>query len=139
MEPSSKLDPETEKTMKEELGEHVVELMSKFVAPLSSDSLRSMVLDVDRYLLVLRETKLSRSFIDTDLADRIASACMDLLKKCDPSDEKRTALVVGAVRYFIYPFDVTDDVNSPNGLLDDAAVVNFVIRHTGLDVPLVKI
>jgi uncharacterized membrane protein YkvA (DUF1232 family) len=44
-------------------------------------------------------------------------------------------MIVGAVRYFVYPYDAEDDLESMSGLVDDALVVNFVIEETGLDVP----
>lgn len=119
------------------LGQHVAELFLKFCEPLPSEALRNMALDVDRYLVVLRKMLEVNRQIDIDLANRIASACMELLKQCDPAKPEQTALVVGAVRYFVYPYDAQDDLQSTSGLADDAMVVNFVIEETGLSVPTV--
>lgn len=117
------------------LGKPVAELFIKFCEPLPSEALRNMALDVDRYLLVLKRMMQVNRKIDIDLGNRIASACMELLKQCDPAKAEQTAMIVGAVRYFVYPYDAEDDLESVSGLVDDALVVNFVIQETGLDVP----
>lgn len=120
------------------LGAQAGDLFLKFAEPLPSEALRNMALDVDRYLLVLKQMLELNEFIDIDLANRVASACMELLKQCDPGNLEQTALTVGAVRYFVYPYDAQDDLESVGGFQDDASVVNFVIRKTGLCVPLVR-
>lgn len=123
----------------ETLGADVADLVIRFAHPVSASELMGMVFDVDKYLAVLRRMSRMSSGIDLGLGRRIGRACKKLIRMCDTSDERQVALVVAAVRYFVYPYDAEDDVSSQSGLEDDAMVVNYVIEETGLPVEPVEL
>ena len=61
----------------------------------------------------------------------IARDCETLLDAWETHDEDGRALIRGAVEYFLLPRDGDDDLATPQGLDDDAAVVRAVIAHLG--------
>ncbi len=77
--------------------------------------------------------------VDVRLAEKLASACLELLKDYPGMDDRSRAAVVGAVRYFMQAGDATDDLSSGEGFKDDAQVVNYVIEITGADLERVKV
>ena len=77
--------------------------------------------------------------VDVRLAEKLTTACLDLLKVYPGMNDKSRAAVVGAVRYFMQANDATDDLSSGEGFKDDARVVNYVIEITGADLERVKI
>lgn len=117
-----------------ELGPPAAELFLKFVEPVDQITLMAMIRDVEGYLDVLEHMASKMGKVDMKLAKGIATACVELVRKCPFTDPWCMSLVAGAVRYFVYPFDAEDDVSSETGLDDDAEVVNFVIKETGLPV-----
>lgn len=77
--------------------------------------------------------------VDVGLAERLASACLGLLKIYPGLDDRSRAAVVGAVRYYMQASDANDDLSSREGFQDDAMVVNYVIEITGADLDRVKV
>ena len=77
--------------------------------------------------------------VDVGLAEKLASACLGLLKVYPGLDDGSRAAVVGAVRYFMQAGDASDDLSSAEGFKDDAAVINYVIEITGADLERVKV
>jgi hypothetical protein len=122
-----------------ELGEDVADLVIRFAHPVSASELKGMAFDVDKYLAVLRRMSRMASGLDLELGRRIGRACKEMIRTCDTTEQRQVALVVAAIRYFVYPYDAEDDVSSQSGLEDDAMVVNYVIRETGLPVEPVEI
>lgn len=59
----------------------------------------------------------------------IARDCITLLDAWDSHSEESRALIRGAVEYFLLPRDGDDDLATPHGLDDDAAVVRAVMAH----------
>ena len=47
--------------------------------------------------------------------------------------------MVGAIRYFIQARDADNDLRSPEGLNDDALVMNHVIRITGAPITPIQV
>lgn len=62
----------------------------------------------------------------------IASDCEALLDAWDGLEESGQRLARAAVEYFLLCRDGDDDLASPEGLDDDAAVVSAVRRHLGV-------
>ncbi len=77
--------------------------------------------------------------VDVGLAEKLASACLGLLKVYPGMDDRSRAAVVGAVRYFMQASDANDDLSSGEGFKDDAQVINYVIEITGADLERVRI
>jgi uncharacterized membrane protein YkvA (DUF1232 family) len=93
------------------------------------DELRQELAEhVDR----IKEAARANEFIDTSLAERLASACSGLLDRVDgATPEASRRLVQVAVRYFIIDDDAEPDLESVCGLDDDTGVLNAVLRHLG--------
>lgn len=66
------------------------------------------------------------------LGQTIATGCEALLDAWDGLDEDGQNLARAAVQYFLLPRDGDDDLATPEGLDDDAAVVDVVRRHLGV-------
>lgn len=121
------------------LGPAVAQVFLRHAHAADLGALRGMNQAVDRYLLELRWAKTEHPFVDLDLAEDLAATCRALLSQVDPEDPAQAALVGGAVRYFLDSDDAEGDLESAEGLVDDAEVVNYVIRATGLGVPIIAI
>lgn len=67
-----------------------------------------------------------------ELGHAIARDCEALLDAWDGLDEDGQRLARAAVEYFLLCRDGDDDLASPEGLDDDAAVVSTVRAHLGL-------
>ncbi|MDY0003550.1 MAG: hypothetical protein RBU30_19785 [Polyangia bacterium] len=116
------------------LGPEVARVFLRHAHAADAGALRGMHQAVDRYLSELRWAKVEHPFVDLDLAEELAATCRALLSQVDVADPGQTALVGGAVRYFLDSDDASGDLESADGLVDDAEVVNYVIRTTGLGV-----
>lgn len=121
------------------LGPAVAQVFLRHAHAADLGALRGMHQAVDRYLLELRWAKAEHPYVDLDLAEDLAATCRALLSQVDPQDPAQAALVGGAVRYFLDSDDADGDLESADGLVDDAEVVNYVIRTTGLAVPLLEL
>ncbi len=116
------------------LGEAIAEVFLRHARAADEGALRSMHRAVERYLIELRWAKAEHPFIDLDLAEDLAAACQAMLIQIDPTDPHQAALVGGAVKYFLDADDAEGDMESAEGLVDDAQVVNYVIERLGLPV-----
>ena len=97
--------------------------------PMPIDLLRMQVQD---YRQVVHQAAREKEFVDVDLADHIADACLELLDGVTqdaPQVERR--LVQLAVRYFVEEEDADDDMASIFGFDDDATVLNAVLNYLG--------
>lgn len=89
-------------------------------------------MQVQDYRQVVHQAAREKEFVDVDLADHIADACLELLDgvtKGAPQVERR--LVQVAIRYFVEEEDADDDMASIFGFDDDAAVLNAVLNYLG--------
>lgn len=116
------------------LGPAVAEVFLRHAAAVDQAGLRGLHHAVERYLVELRWAKAEHPFIDLELAEDLAATCRALLGAMDPADPTQASLVGGAVRYFLDSEDAEGDMESAEGLVDDAEVVNWVIAVTGLPV-----
>ncbi len=66
------------------------------------------------------------------LGHEIAGDCVALLDAWEGLDEPSQRLARAAVEYFLLCRDGDDDLASPEGLDDDAAVVKIVREHLGV-------
>jgi hypothetical protein len=121
------------------LGDAVAEVFLRHARASDEGALRGMTRAVERYLMELRWAQIEHPFIDLDLAEELAAACESLLARVDPTDARAAALVGGAVRYFLDSDDAEGDMDSAEGLVDDAEVVNYVIACLGYDLPLIPL
>lgn len=116
------------------LGPAVARVFLRHAHAADVGALRGMNQAVDSYLTELRWAKVEHPFVDLDLAEDLAATCRALLSVVNPEDAAQAALVGGAIRYFLDADDAEGDLESADGLVDDAEVVNYVIQVTGLPV-----
>ena len=121
------------------LGEAVAAVFLRHAHAADLGALRGMHQSVDRYLVELRWAKTEHPFLDLDLAEDLAATCRALLSVVNPEDAAQSALVGGAVRYFLDADDAEGDLDSADGLMDDVEVLNYVIHATGLPVTQVTL
>jgi len=86
---------------------------------------------IPHYLLAI-ERAASRGGPSLAVGTTIASDCEALLDAWDGLDEAGQRLARAAVEYFLLCRDGDDDLASPEGLDDDAAVVSTVRRYLGV-------
>ena len=83
---------------------------------------------LDRYIDVIEEQAKTKKHIDLGLAKKIAKSCNAMLDFLAEADQDQHRKIFAAVEYFILPADGDDDLDVPEGLDDDAAVVSEVAR-----------
>jgi hypothetical protein len=132
------MKPTTKGELVAALGPAVAEVFSRHLEGATATALDSLAGQFEHHLTRVRDCLATNEFLDVRLAERLALTCNQLLECCDRSDAGQVALVVAAVRYFLDPNDAEADCESLLGFDDDAQVVNYVIRRTGLPVELVK-
>jgi len=71
-------------------------------------------------------TRLQRFLTDIELLIMMAKAYLNGSYRRIPL--KSLAIIVGAIIYFVNPFDMIPDFIAGAGFLDDAAVIGFVIK-----------
>jgi hypothetical protein len=100
----------------------------------STEALKQAVID---YVRNFDPQKSRREVVNPIRALQISRACVRLLEFTEDAPEESRRLAHAACRYFIIEDDGTKD-SSPGGLEDDAAVVNAVAAHLGLDVGTIR-
>ena len=84
------------------------------------------------YLRAIEEAAANGAGPAASLGHAIARDCEVLLDAWDRLDEDGRGLARAAVQYFLLCRDGDDDLATPEGLDDDAAVVSIVRAHLGL-------
>jgi uncharacterized membrane protein YkvA (DUF1232 family) len=87
---------------------------------------------VIRHVEELASEALDNDALDLGMAARVADALLSLISaSADFSPANRTA-VHGAVDYFVLNRDEQPDLETPNGFVDDARIVNETCDAVGL-------
>lgn len=94
----------------------------------SADGLREQI---PHYLRAIDEAAAAGHGPPAALGHAIARDCERLLDAWDKLDEEGQQLARAAVQYFLLCRDGDDDLATPEGLDDDAAVVSIVRAHLG--------
>ena len=71
---------------------------------------------------------------DVALAARIATACKLLLLRSEIATFDEACAIIGAARYFVDTYDLARD-DEPQGYVDDAQVVNYVLAEVAPELP----
>ena len=121
------------------LGLKIAAVFFRHARPIPEDDLKALLARVDAHLAEIKAALADNEFIDVQRAEQIAAACRTLVALCHPGNPEQVALVAGAVGYFLDPDDAGSDTDSVIGLEDDAQVVNFVIRQSGIPADLVPV
>ncbi len=101
-----------------------------FAAPMEdAETLRRQL---EAYLDKVRHAAHTDDYLDIGLVERIDQALQALLAVSADRDDDDRRLIQTAARYFIHEHDALDDLSSPTGFDDDAAVVGAIARHLGL-------
>jgi hypothetical protein len=90
---------------------------------------------IESYRAIIHETKRKNGKANVDLGDRIADALHLILRRVnEATGDENQRILQAAVRYFIIQNDGNGhDLESAQGLVDDARVVNAVLRYFGRD------
>jgi uncharacterized membrane protein YkvA (DUF1232 family) len=87
---------------------------------------------VIRHIEELANEALDNDALDLGMAARIADALLSMISaSVDFTDANRAALR-GAVDYFVLNRDETPDLETPDGFVDDARIVNETCDAVGL-------
>jgi len=122
------------------LGPDIARIFLENAEPLGVEEARELVPLVDVHMEAAYKIRSSmHRGIDVMLAQKLCTACKDLLAAYPLLDAKGRAAVVGAVRYFTKTRDAANDLSPEGGFEDDALVVNYVIALTGSGIPPVRI
>jgi hypothetical protein len=81
---------------------------------------------VNTHVSTIAEAALSKPDLPVELAKAIAERLETLADTADKLDAAARQLVRGAMMYFVLTTDDEDDLGGPNGLDDDAAILNRV-------------
>jgi hypothetical protein len=90
---------------------------------------------VESYRKVIRDAARKNGKANAKLGDQIAHALQSLLARVnETTGESNLSIIQAAVRYFVIQNDGSGhDLESEDGLYDDARVVNAVLRYFGRD------
>jgi hypothetical protein len=105
---------------------------------LPADSIDDYHKEVDEVLAKCREVAKNNTTINIPLAEEIANRAHILLDHYKEFDEKKRALVVGAIRYFAVMDDALPADVFASGMNDDANVMNYVLEEVGLEEHCIK-
>ena len=125
----------------ERLGRFLVSLAGAGV-PRDLSELEGRITEYLRFLeehLRIDRSGTLKELVDLEDARKLAEAHRALVKAVSPEDEELALLVTAAVRYFVTPTDLESDLEERGGFRDDLEVLAFVIRESGLDVPVPEI
>jgi hypothetical protein len=89
-----------------------------------------LLIRIDQHLATVRVG-------DVALAHRIALACKQLLVRADGAEPDAVRAIVAAARYYVDTFDLSRD-DQPDGYVDDALVVDYVLGRVAPDLPRVR-
>jgi uncharacterized membrane protein YkvA (DUF1232 family) len=106
---------------------------------LPAHGVRNLKQKVARHLEELARESLDNENVDLGLAARIADALWSLIDAVTAQDEAARIAVRGAVDYFVLNRDETPDLDSRDGFVDDAQIVNNVCAQVGLPELAVRI
>ena len=95
--------------------------------------------DLDNCMEQMRAEAPEKPNLDIKLADEIGKRCHFLLDRYSELEKKDQALVMGAVRYFVYDDDPFPDGTFATGLDDDATIVNHVLEKLGIEDQFIEI
>ena len=120
-----------------ELGETIGESFLGHCEELGEEDVQELLPHIDIHMEATFKSRSLDGSTDVWLAQRLVDACKGLLEHYPDLEPDQRSAVVGAVRYFIQARDVENDLESEDGFLDDARVVNYVIEAMDLDMPYV--
>lgn len=83
---------------------------------------------ITTHVQAVSEALRTNEFIDLTLAKALASILQTILAEYSHYPLAQQALIVGAVRYFLYDGDANPDTASVLGFDDDAVVINYVLE-----------
>jgi hypothetical protein len=117
-----------------ELGPRLADRFLQYATAPEPDEAQRLLFHVDEHMVLMAR----RGGADPERGKALASRCKHLLLRYfDASPEVRAA-IAGAVRYFIDTHDMDRD-DGPLGFVDDAQVMNYVIRAVAPDLEPVMI
>ncbi len=95
---------------------------------------------IESYRKVIHDAARKNGKANARLGDQIADALQELLGRInDRTGADNQSIIQAAVRYFVIQNDGTGhDLESHDGLNDDARVVNAVLRYFGRDDLIIK-
>jgi hypothetical protein len=95
---------------------------------------------IESYRKVIHEMARKNGKVNARLGDQIADALQELLARVnDRTGVDNQSIIQAAVRYFIIQNDGSGhDLETVDGLHDDARVVNAVLRYFGRDDLMIK-
>lgn len=112
---------------------------SAFAEPLPAHGVRDLREKVRRRIEELTRESLDNPLINLGLAVRLGDALQSLLDSADQLDDAGKLAVRGAVEYFVLNRDEHPDVDSPQGFVDDVAVLNTTCEQVGLPEFMVRL
>ena len=127
----SKIDPFSNKILLENLPLKTVKILATLCESLPLERYQRMSTEIERAVNKMRQGFESDHSLQIDLANRMAAVLNLLLR--EETDPEHKPLIVGAIRYFVLEFDDQPDTASEDGLLDDLAVMNAVLKVIGRD------
>jgi hypothetical protein len=108
-----------------------VERLDQLRKPTSLDDLHRLRARVVTHLQVLEEHLLANEDVDVVVGRDVARVLIELIDLASQLDAEGRSLVRAALDYFVLRGDDDDDINSPVGLHDDAALLNKVCERLG--------
>lgn len=107
-------------------------MLTDMTESLPAHGIRDLRQKVIRHIEELASEALDNDSLDLGMAARIADALLSLIAASpDLTDQQRLA-VRGAVDYFVLNRDEQPDLDTPDGFLDDARIVNETCDAVGL-------
>lgn len=95
---------------------------------------------VESYRRVIQEAARKHGRANAKIGDQIANSLQTLLARInETTGDGNLRIIQSAVRYFVIQNDATgNDLETEDGLYDDARVINAVLRYFGRDDIMVK-
>lgn len=97
----------------------------------SAAELHALRSDLEHHLEVIDTRSFDFELLDVDLARRITHAFIELIDGAERFDADQRALLYAGIDYYVLTDDAENDLTSPIGLEDDAAVLNVVCARLG--------
>lgn len=86
---------------------------------------------VAMHINAIEEHQFENESLDLELAHKIAASLAAMIDVADELTAEQRSWVCGAADYFVLTSDAADDLVSPDGLVDDAQVVNVAANKLG--------
>jgi uncharacterized membrane protein YkvA (DUF1232 family) len=94
--------------------------------------IRDLRAKVIRHVEELASEALDNEALDLGMAARIADALLSLIGASEDFNQQQRTALRGAVDYFVLNRDEQPDLDTPNGFVDDARIVNDTCDAVGL-------